>query len=320
MADANAGLSGRLDAALHRAVPSTIPGEVQEWLHSIGYDATQLARDLFSTRLHVHHLRPDKKGKYIAGEHFGDESHPLAGQPHRLVEARDLGPGLITNAGANFIANIANFMTAATPFALVDTFRYHGIGTGATAAAATDYSLQTAIAAGSLAGSTNGYMTDTQTGPTTAAPSTFKSVATFTLNATLAVTEWGLFMNNAAAFTGRSATSTTATSLTDTGASFTNTGNKLAGWVIEANASAINTPTTTAMGLIAVNGSNSGTVLNLAGSAWQTLANASASTPSGTTNYVIYPCMLDRKSFAAINGVVADTVQFSYSNAVSSGT
>src|SRR5947209_220433 len=109
MADANAGLSGRLDAALHRAVPSTIPGEVQEWLHSIGYDATQLARDLFSTRLHVHHLRPDKKGKYIAGVHFGDESHPLAGQPHRLVEARDLGPGLITNVAAQYIAQNANW-------------------------------------------------------------------------------------------------------------------------------------------------------------------------------------------------------------------
>jgi hypothetical protein len=224
----------------------------------------------------------------------------------RLIDHIDLGSGLVTNIGVDLIANDYTLATAPT----LKAMNYHGIGTGTTAAAATDYSLQTAITSGSLTGSTNGYMTGTQS---YVSPNIYQTVATFTANASLAVTEWSLSMSNAANFSG-TATATSGTSLTNSGASFTTSGNGLAGWAVEASSSAVNTPTTTAWGLVTA---NTGTVLTIPG--WLTLANAGASTPGGTTGYVVYPSMWDHKVFSAINVVATNTIQFTYQLTIQSG-
>lgn len=327
MVDGTSGLSGDLEI-VHKGIPTeSMPEHVKAWLKSIGYDAETLAREAFATRLHAHHFRLNPKGKFIAGVHFGKEDHPFAGEPHELVEKRDLGPGLVTWAGAMYLSNAVNLATAATPMGSIADFNYHAIGTGATAAAGTDYFLQTATIGNSLtsptAGTTSvGYMAGAQSAPTAASPATFKTVATFTAGTGITCTEWALTMANAALSTriSSTATGTTATSLTDSGALFLNTGNKMAGWTIEIGGP-VNTPTTTVFGQIGVNGANSTTVVNLSAPGWQQLSptGSAASTP-GNVAYVIYPTMLDRKVFGAITLVATDTLQFSYTNAVSQGT
>lgn len=221
----------------------------------------------------------------------------------------DLGRGLVTNVGVNLMAWNDE---ASTLGATLSLMQYQAIGTGTTAAAATDYYLQTPQGSTNLSGTTNGYMTAVNS---IVAPNTIQSVATFTATGSIAVTEWSLTMSNAAAFTGRSATSTTSTNLTDSGAAFTTAGNGLKGWTVEANSSAINTPTTTVMGLVTT---NSATALTIA-EGWWTLANSSASTPSGTTNYVVYPSMWDHKEFSTVNLANTDTLQFTYKVAINSG-
>jgi hypothetical protein len=323
----SSGLAGELEIKHTRIPTESMPGHVREWLHKAGYDAETLARDAFATSLHAHHFRKDPKGKFVAGEHFGTADHPFAGEPHVLVAKRDLGPGSITQVGAQFLSQSTNWLTATTPFAGLDAFTYHCIGTGATAAAGTDYFLQTATIGNSLtsptAGTTSvGYMLGATTTPTAAVATTFKSVATFTAGGALAITEWGLTNANSALSTRVSSTATgsTATSYTDSGAPFLNTGNKMAGWVIEI-AGPINTPTTTVFGMVGVNGANSTTVLNLTTPGWQQLAvtGAAASTP-GNVAYVVYPCMVDHKVFSVINLVATDTLSFTYTNAISIGT
>lgn len=229
----------------------------------------------------------------------------------KLVKTHDLGSGLVTNIGVNLMANDFTWAAGAT----LKLMNYHAIGTGTTAAAASDFYLQTAINSGSLTGSTNRYMTGAQSIGGNASPNVYKTVATFTANAGLAVTEWVLAMSNAAEFTGRTSTGTSSSSLTDSGASFTTSGNGLQGWTVEINSSAINTPTTTVMGQVA---SNTGTALTLV-EGWLTLANAAASTPGATSAYVVYPSIWDHKVFSAINLLAADTLQFQYSLTVTSG-
>lgn len=278
-ADASTTMKGSLTA--HHISPSRdishiheIPSEVDAWLKSVGEDAETFARNIFATNLIAHHFRPHPKGQYIGGVHFPmDPSHPEFEKPHMLVESRDLGSGLVTNAGVNMLSMDWSWIGASTPFCTLSAMTYHGIGTGTTAAAATDYSLQTGVGAGSLTGSTNGYFASSQS---TVAPNVYQSVATVSINATLAITEWGLFSSNGANFS-RTATGTpTSTTFPDSGASFTTSGNGLKGWNIEISSSAVNTPTTTVMGLITSNTSTSLTLAN----GWFTLANAAGSTPS----------------------------------------
>jgi len=229
----------------------------------------------------------------------------------KLIEKANLGSGLVTNIGVNLMANDFSWAAGAT----LKQMNYHAIGTGTTAAAAADFFLQTAITSGSLTGSTNGYMTGTQSIGGNASPNVYKTVATFTAAGSLAVTEWVLAMSNAAAFTGRTSTATSSSTLTDSGATFTTSGNGLAAWTTEIATSAINTPTSTVMGQVA---SNTATALTLV-EGWLTLANAAASTPSATSNYVVYPSIWDHKVFSAVNLSTSDTLQLTYSLTVTSG-
>jgi hypothetical protein len=224
-----------------------------------------------------------------------------------IKDVRDLGSGLVTNIGVNVMANDFTWAAGAT----LKLMNYHAIGTGTTAAAASDFYLQTANGTTNVSGTTNGYMTGTQS---YVSPNQYKTVATFTFTGAVAVTEWALAMNNGANFSG-TATSTTATSLTNTGAAFTTTGNGLQGWSAEANSTAINTPTTTVMGQVST---NTGTVLTLLGG-WLTLANAGAATPGGTTSYVVYPSIWDHKVFSVVNAANGDTIQFTYTLTINSG-
>jgi hypothetical protein len=252
----------------------------------------------------------DKGNGKILG--FGDE--PLMSNLHaihrdaegKLLDIYDLGSGSTTNPGVNCLVN--DVLAWALSPALAK-FNFHGCGTGATASAITDFWLQTAIASGSLTGSTNGYFTGAQT---LVAPNIYKTVATTVFGSTQAVTEWVLTMSNGAPFTGRSFTSTTANSGTDTGAAFTTAGNGLMGWSVESAAAVVNTPTSTVFGTVTT---NSATVLTLGvttAGGWWTLANASGSTPGGTSAYVVYPTTLDHKVFSVINVNSGDSIQWVY--------
>ena len=228
-----------------------------------------------------------------------------------IKDVIDTGSGLVTNIGVNLMANDPTWAAGAT----LKQMNFHALGTGATAAAAADFYLQTAQGSTNLSGTTNGYMTGTQS---YVSPNQYKTVATFTATGAVAATEWVLAMSNAAAFTGRTSTGTSAgppATLTDTGATFTTSGNGLQGWSVEINASAINTPTTTAMGQVS---SNTGTVLTLLGG-WLTLANAGASTPGATSAYVVYPSIWDHKVFSVVNLASTDTLQTIYTLTVNSG-
>lgn len=97
----------------------------------------------------------------------------------KVLKEYDLGSGVVTTAGVNALASYFNNNTTN-----VSTFKYHDSGTGTTAAAIGDVDLQTAAgpttrATGSQANSTNTYTT----------------VGTIAYTGTLAITEWGLFLD-----------------------------------------------------------------------------------------------------------------------------
>src|SRR5438270_4538945 len=147
MADSNLGMGGRLSikrvqhgphSALHLKTPfgrlfiTRDPGE-----------ALSLAREKFQTALTLHHFRPHEDGEHLVN-----------GIRHRLIDVRHLGSGLVTNAGVNLLSNDPAWIGAATPFCTLSAMNFHLLGTGTTAAAATDVFAQTPVAAGSLTGST----------------------------------------------------------------------------------------------------------------------------------------------------------------------
>jgi hypothetical protein len=113
----------------------------------------------------------------IAGQMF--DTHLVARHIRggKVIAEHDLGSGVVTTAGVNFLAGYFNNATNNA-----STFKFHDSGTGTTAAAIGDVDLQTAAgpttrATGSQASSTNTYTT----------------VGTIAYTSTLAITEWGLF-------------------------------------------------------------------------------------------------------------------------------
>lgn len=97
----------------------------------------------------------------------------------KVIRRYDLGSGVVTTAGVTALADYFN--AAGTN---VSTFNFHDSGTGTTAAAVGDTDLQTPAgpttrATGSQADSTNTYTT----------------VGTISYTSTLAITEWGLFLD-----------------------------------------------------------------------------------------------------------------------------
>lgn len=97
--------------------------------------------------------------------------------------------GLVTDAGLNFLAVAFTVDAAGTD---IFNFKFHDSGTGTTAAAQTDTTLQTQAGPTTRA---TGVNTQTQsasgTGSTT--PAIVQSVGTISYTTSLAITEWGLF-------------------------------------------------------------------------------------------------------------------------------
>lgn len=96
----------------------------------------------------------------------------------KIIKERDLGSGLVTDAGVAVLAD--DWVDAS---AEITNFNYHDSGTGTTASVVGDTTL------GTQAGPTT-RATGTKTNPT--AP-VMKSVGTISYVSTLAITEWGLF-------------------------------------------------------------------------------------------------------------------------------
>lgn len=93
-----------------------------------------------------------------------------------IVEERNLGSGLVTNAGVNLLA--ADWQNATATLKLSN---YHDSGTGTTAPTVADTIMQTPTGNARVAG--------TQSNTT----NVYKTVATLPYAAPFAITEWGLF-------------------------------------------------------------------------------------------------------------------------------
>lgn len=90
-----------------------------------------------------------------------------------------LALGLVTNAGVDYMAT--DFCSGlASP--RIGAFEYHDCGTGTTAAAVTDTTLQSPAGTARVAGAA-----------TNPSANVYKSVATISYTSSLAITEWGLF-------------------------------------------------------------------------------------------------------------------------------
>lgn len=122
---------------------------------------------------------------YRRGEGAGAEytTVPVADAIRRGVEVIDLGHvgcHLIVTAGKNYVASC--FDNTAEP----ENLKFHGFGSGATAAGAGDTALQTEY--------TTQYATDSvrPTGSQSHSTNTYTTIGTFTPDAAVTVTEWGL--------------------------------------------------------------------------------------------------------------------------------
>lgn len=233
-----------------------------------------------------------------------------------LVEHYDLGSGLVTNVGVLALANDALWSVTNAPNNLFHFMKYHATGTGVTAAAASDISLQTASANG---GQTP--VSGTQVLVSAANLQKYQTVATVNYTGSEAVTEWGLFAYDSALpttanlsdatgspFTAGSATSGTVTGTPLTASSTSVMGQQMS---IFQNTNA----TRVSWGLVT---SNTTSVITVP--AWYKTADGTAGTaPVNADTYVIRPIMWDHKVFAAINVINGDAIQFTYTLTINSG-
>lgn len=217
----------------------------------------------------------------------------------------DLGSGLVTNVG---VLDMANEYAWANPSGSVNTIlglaNAHASGTGTTAAAATDFKLQTWDSVAAVSG--------VQSLISAANAQAYRTVATISYAGSEAVTEWGLHTSTTlSTTTGTPFTATSATGGTATGTPFTASSATLAGLQHQ-----IIIPATTAVwGLILVNTTSGVTI-----PAWYKQTDGTAgSTPGATEAYTLRPVMWDHKVFAAINVVSGDSIQFTYTVTVNSG-
>lgn len=233
----------------------------------------------FHTHLGAAHIRAEQpKANKFWERAFGSRwTVRPDGQWERSI---DLGSGLVTNIGVLALANDMNW--AAPSGAAVNLFKllkYHATGTGATAAAATDYKLQTV--------STQGGQTPVSgTQVFTPADNLQKivSVATIAYTGGEAVTEWGWFnrstLNDT---TGTPFTGTSATSGTVTGTPFTASSSTVQG----SQQFVLNTTTTPRIALITSNSTSVFTIPN-----WLVdTTGATGSTPGTTEAFSTRPVM-----------------------------
>lgn len=254
-------------------------------------------------------LAYEKEGNALTlgGISFGTNLKASLYRNGKLEGTQDLGSGLVTNIGVLALANDMNWASPASAVNLFKLLRHHASGKGITAAAATNYKLETDSTVG-------GQTPVAGTQVFTPADNLQKivSVATIAYTGTEAVTEWGLFnrstLNDT---TGTPATATSATSLTATATPFTASSS-----IVQGNQQyVVNTVTTPRIALIT---SNSTSVLTIPNWLVDT-TGATGAAPGATEAFSTRPVMWDRKVFAAINVINGDSVQFTYSLTISSG-
>jgi len=244
----------------------------------------------------------------LGGMVFGTNLKASYYRQGKLEGTQDLGSGLVTNIGVLALANDMNWAApSGAAINLFKTLKYHGSGKGTTAAATTDFRIETDSTVG-------GQTPVAGTQVFTPADNSQKivTVATIAYTGVEAVTEWGLFnraaLNDA---TGSPATATSATSLTATATPFTASSSTVQGRQQEV----LHTVTTPRIALVV---SNSTSVLTIPN--WLVATTgATGSTPGATETFSTRPVMWDRKVFAAINVVNGDSVQFTYTLTISSG-
>jgi hypothetical protein len=240
-------------------------------------------------------------------------------RPGPILDEFDLGSGKVTNIGVTALANDSNWTAeTAEPLNTFEVQKFINWGTGATAAEAYNWKLQTqaenesgkkeAVAASSSVLKWFG------TGNA-------KIIITGTLEANLAgptaITEWGLFSAaKTEGTTPKAATSTSGTSLTDT-TKLPAPGTEASGakkrgaqqYVMWAE------KTESVYGLILKNTTEEVTIPG-----WVKNAEAATgTTPEATTKYVIYPVMWDHRVFAAINVEKGNKIEFPYELEIKSG-
>jgi len=230
----------------------------------------------------------------------------------------DLGSGLTTNVGALALANDALWSATNALNSLFAKMKYHSSGTSATAAAATDIKLNSAIT-----GATTNVVAGTQVLVSAANLQKYQTVATILYDAggPYTVQEWGLFSfgsslpatttltdTTGSPFTAGTATSGTVTATPLTASSGTVMGQQMS---IFDNTNA----TRVSWGLVT---SNTNAVVTVP--AWYKTADGTAgTTPVNADTYVIRPIMWDHRQFTSIGVANGDSIQFTYTLTIASG-
>lgn len=279
------------------------------------HGAGGLAADTaFKTRLEVKVFNKDGQERRVR-DFFGGSKLQKAFHAalYRNKTVLDLGSGLVTNVGVLSIANDP-FWSASLNLATLKLANYHASGTGTTAAAATDFKLQTVSTLGGqtpIAGAQSIDSTSTMAVPK------YKTVSVISYVGSEAVTEWGLFSTNTLLATaGTPLTAATAFAFTATGTPYT-----ASSPTVQGLQSQIIVPATTAvLGLIGGNTTSGGSLVNNSTTSWWTqAAQIAGATPGATEAFTLRPVMFDHKVFAAINVNAGDSIQFTYTLQINSG-
>jgi hypothetical protein len=269
-------------------------------------------RSAFDSNLSVVVRDKDGKERKVT-EYFGKDKSWVQRNFYKLLYRNktvlDLGSGLTTNIAAQAHANEAVTLAAPSgaPIHVLFLANNHATGTGATAAAATDYKLQTADAVTPQAGA--------KTFVSAANSQKYQTVATLSGYGTEAVTEWGLFTSaTLSTTTGTPWTAGSATTGTVTGTPLTASSTTVQG---QQQNIAIDTNSATPHYGIVI--SNTTSVVTVP--AWYKLSDGTAAgtNPLNTETLNFRPIMYDHKVFSAINTVSGDTIQFTYQLTVASG-
>lgn len=220
----------------------------------------------------------------------------------------DFGTGLVTNVGVMAMAADWQYANpSAAQNNTLDLANWHISGTGATAAAATDITLQTISANG---GQTP--VAGTQSSIIAANSQKYQTVATINYTGTESVTEWGLITQSTVSATTGSPLTAVSTSLaTATGTPFTASTTTVPGQQLHI----IRTTTTASYALVL---SNTTSALTIPG--WFKVADGtSGTTPGSTEAYTLYPILWDHKVFSTISVVNGDSIQYTYTLTIASG-
>jgi hypothetical protein len=219
----------------------------------------------------------------------------------KIKGEHDLGSGVVTNVGVQMLSYDGGYPTGVSVPRLAN---YHATGTGS-GTAATDVQLTTALA-------TPVPVAGTQSAGFAANTATYVTVGLVNYSSGgAAVTEWGLF-------TGGTLSATTGTPFTAT----SSTGGTVTGTPYTASTSSVQGET----GLIVVSGSvyglitSNGTGTLTIPAWWKTSDGTVGSTPGSTAAFTLQPVMWDHRAFSVINTATGDSIQFTYTLTLASGS